>query len=202
MIIKIVCAGVSGFKNLYRPDPDEFLIGVDGGIYHIIEQGLNVDLAVGDFDSCDIAEVVWHCAKVKRYPADKDESDLELAVRDAVAMDAERIEIYDATGGRIDHFLAALNVIMAYSDYPIVMFDERNRVYVIKGEAVIKKEQYKYCSFFALEDGAEITLEGFKYPLTSHPLRPFDNLCLSNEIAGEAGVVRVNGKKVLVIETS
>lgn len=201
MIIKIVCAGVDGFKNLYSPDPDEFLIGVDGGIYHIIDRGLNVDLAVGDFDSCDIGEVIRHCSNVKRYPREKDFSDLELTVREAITMKGERIEIYNATGGRLDHFIAALDVVAAYSDYRLVMFDERNRIYVISSDTAVKKSKYKYCSFFALENGAEITLSGFKYPLEAYRPRPFDNLCLSNEIVGEEGLVKVNGKKILVIET-
>ncbi|MCK9536207.1 MAG: thiamine diphosphokinase [Bacilli bacterium] len=201
MIIKIVSAGPNGFKKLYHPDADEFLVGVDGGIYNIVEKGLKVDLAVGDFDSCNIEEVIIHCSKVKFYPEKKDLSDLELAVQEVLPMKSDKIEIYNATGGRIDHFIAALNVIISYSDYNIEMFDERNHICIIRENTIFKKSKYKYCSFFAIENDTIISLSGFKYQLNKYHLHPFDNRCLSNEIVQEEAQVTLNGKRLLVIET-
>lgn len=201
MIIKIVNAGVNCFKNMYRPDPDEFLVGVDGGIYNIIELGLGVDLAVGDFDSCNIEEVITHCSEVITYPKEKDYSDLELALQGVLQKGARRIEIYNATGGRLDHFIAALNLVIRFAHYNVEMFDERNHIYVIDKTTVIKKSHYKYCSFFAAEESVHISLSGFKYNLKDHLLLPLDNLCLSNEICDEEGKITFEGKKVLVMET-
>src|SRR5690554_1286882 len=148
MIVKIVSAGINSFKKIYRYDADEFLVGVDGGIYNIVEKGLKVDLAVGDFDSCNIEEVIMHCTKVKFFPKKKDKGDLELAIQEIIPMNARRIEIYNATGGRIDHFIAALNVAIKYSDYNVEIFDDRNYIRVISENTVLKKDKYKYYSFF------------------------------------------------------
>lgn len=201
MIIKIVGAGTNDFKNLYRPDPGEFLVGVDGGIYSIIDKGLDVDLAIGDFDSCNINEVIAHCSRVITFPPKKDHSDLELAIREIASMRAKRIEIYNATGGRLDHFIAALNVLVCYAGYNIEMFDERNHIYILRDDTMLKKTKYKYYSFFAIETGTIISLTGFKYELHDYKLSRHDNLCLSNEITKSEAVVRINGRAVLVIET-
>ena len=73
MIVKIVCAGENHFKNLYKKDQEEYLIAVDGGLNTISEMNLVADLAIGDFDSCDINE--YNCYKEKiTYNKIKDES--------------------------------------------------------------------------------------------------------------------------------
>jgi len=201
MIIKIVSAGSNGFKNIYQQDENEFLIGVDGGIYNILEMGLKVDLAIGDFDSCNIEEVIMHCSNIKTFSKEKDLSDLELAVLEAIPMKAKRIEIYNATGGRLDHFIAAVNIIILYSEHNIVMFDERNYFQIIKKDSIIKKDKYTYCSIFALEENTIVSLLGFKYQLENHHLPIFNNLCLSNEILEEKARIKVNNKRVLVVQT-
>src|SRR5262249_59879246 len=67
------------------------------------------DLVIGDFDSADPAALeaaVAGGAEVRRYPADKDQSDLELALHAARAGGAKRVIVVGGSGGRLDHFLA------------------------------------------------------------------------------------------------
>lgn len=201
MIIKIICAGTDSFSRLYQPDPEEKLIGVDGGMNVLIAMGLRADIALGDFDSSDYETIRYHCDAIRVLPKEKDLGDLELAVLEVINQDFEKMIIYNVTGGRLDHFYAALNIVAKYGEKHIEIQDDYNRIYAVKDSYVILKSEFRYCSFYALEDRTLITLKGFKYPLLNYSLKRFDNLCLSNEIVDEASI-ETNGRKVLVMETN
>jgi len=199
MIVKIVCAGENHFKNLYKKDQEEYLIAVDGGLNTISEMNLVADLANGDFDSCDINE--YNCYKEKiTYNKIKDESDLELAVIHAFKLNFEKIVIYNATGNRLDHFYASILLLNKFSKKNIEIVNNNNKIKVINETTVFKKSEYKYISFFALEEDVVITLEGFYYNIKDYKLETSNPLGLSNEIKEEGKVV-INNKKVLVIES-
>ena len=199
MIVKIVCAGENHFKNLYKKDQEEYLIAVDGGLNTISEMNLVADLAIGDFDSCDINE--YNCYKEKiTYNKIKDESDLELAVIYAFKLNFEKIVIYNATGNRLDHFYASILLLNKFSKKNIEIVNNNNKIKVINETTVFKKSEYKYISFFALEEDVVITLEGFYYNIKDYKLETSNPLGLSNEIKEEGKIV-INNKKVLVIES-
>lgn len=93
-----------------------FVIGVDSGIGHAHALGLTVGLAIGDFDSVAPAElerVERSGGSVVRYPAEKDATDLELALDAALARQPKRIVVLGAGGGRDDHHLANLLLLAA-----------------------------------------------------------------------------------------
>ena len=199
MIVKIVCAGENHFKNLYKKDENEYLIAVDGGLSVISKMNLVADLAIGDFDSCDINE--YNCYKEKiTYNKIKDESDLELALIHAFNLNFEKIVIYNATGNRLDHFYASILLLNKFSKKNIEIVNSNNKIKVINETTVFKKSEYKYISFFALEEDVVITLEGFYYNIKDYKLETSNPLGLSNEIKEEGKVV-LNNKKVLVIES-
>lgn len=199
MIAKLVCAGADSFRELYIPEEGELLVGVDGGTMKIIEAGLRPHLAIGDFDSGDLAFIARHAERLVIFPERKDYGDLELAVREIAPLKPEKVLVFNGTGGRLDHFLTAVNVLIRYSDLNIEILDGRNSIKIVAGSVEVPKSAYKYCSFFAVEEGTVISLSGFKYNLKEHRLAPYDNLCLSNEVE-EAGLVRTN-KKVLMVRT-
>lgn len=202
MIIKIVCSGKNDFKELYTPSSEEMLVGVDGGIYEILSLNKKVDLAVGDFDSCNLEEVVMNCERIRIFPKEKDYGDLELALMEVKDIECERIEIYNATGHRLDHYHAAINILAKYANLNIWLIDKRNRIRILDRDYYkIEKSDYNYISFFAIDDGTRITLKGFKYELNNYSLKRFENLGLSNEIVGEYGEVELNLKRVLMFES-
>ena len=96
-------------------------------------------VVVGDMDSADAARVEAVAAAgvpVIRTSSDKDESDTELAVLEAVRLGATRITVLGALGGpRLDHELA--NVwLLALDDLggvPTALLDERVRVTLLGG---------------------------------------------------------------------
>src|SRR5687768_15193697 len=87
----------------------DLLIAADGGALALLRAGLLPRLVIGDMDSLDaasLAELAERGVELRRYPREKDETDLELALLHAAAAGATAIDILGALGGRWDHTLA------------------------------------------------------------------------------------------------
>lgn len=211
MIIKIICAGQDSFSKLYKRDEGEFLIGVDGGADTLIKNRLPIDLAIGDFDSSSITRIKNRSKATIIYQPHKDKSDLELAIKHISSQEfrvdyitnrvIEKIIIYNATGKRLDHYQAVLNVIIRYMHLPIRVIDGHNMIEIVNSKTTFKKSDYQYISFFAVDEQTVISLRGFKYDLKQHPLSVYDSLCLSNEIIAEEAILETNNKKILVFHS-
>ena len=94
--------------------PGSLVVAADGGARLARCAGLRVAHVVGDFDSLDAAdrrELEMEGAELHPHPADKDFTDLELALELActlagTARAPRRILVLGGTGGRLDHFVA------------------------------------------------------------------------------------------------
>ena len=85
------------------------VVCADGGAMHASRFGIPPDLIIGDLDSLTAEQVAaFERAGVEiiRYAEEKDETDLELALRHCVEAAASSITIIGAFGGRIDQTLA------------------------------------------------------------------------------------------------
>ena len=128
------------FKSLYFEESNEYLIGVDSGLEYLLDLNKKIDLAVGDFDSINqnlIEKIKLKCKKIINLDINKNMTDLAFAL-DYVYnnMDYDSIEVYGGIGGRIDHFLANLNLI---SKYNFSMRDNSHYIYLLsKGKKEIK----------------------------------------------------------------
>jgi thiamine pyrophosphokinase len=118
----LVCAasveGSSELVSVLAPNAD-LIIAVDGGGLACLEAGVTPDALVGDLDSSDsetVERLVALGVPVHRFPAEKDSTDLELAIREARAQGADEIVVTAATSGRLDHTLAALAALASAAD--------------------------------------------------------------------------------------
>ena len=77
------------------------VIAADGGMNHAKTLGITPELWVGDFDSVTKEiEAEFAAVPQKRYPHDKDNTDGELAVAEALARGATSLVLAGAFGGR------------------------------------------------------------------------------------------------------
>lgn len=72
----------------------------DAGYQTLSKLGARIDRVVGDFDS--MGEVPVH-PNVRVHPAEKDETDMMLAVRTGLHLGYRSFLIYGGLGGRLDH---------------------------------------------------------------------------------------------------
>ncbi|WP_050181491.1 thiamine diphosphokinase [Domibacillus robiginosus] len=210
MIIRIVAGGPEAELPELKKSSDvtEQWIGVDRGALYLLDQDIIPSRAFGDFDS--ITEQEWErlAAKISnhvQFPAEKDETDLEIALNHAISQKPEMIFLYGVTGGRLDHFFGAVTLLLKKDlPCPVVIIDRQNELSIYSpGEAVIKrKEGWPYVSFFSLNERVEgLTLSGFKYPLDNYTIQLGSSRCVSNEIVEKKGVFSFRSGILMVIRS-
>lgn len=186
------------------PQIDCDYIGADKGALLLAQNNIEMEVAIGDFDSIDQKELPFiekHAKKLICLNPIKDDSDSEAALKEALKRGYNEIFMTGAFGGRIDH--SYYNIRLAFK-HPncLKLWSRNNLVYALKeGVYNIEKENYKYISFFA-EEHARITLEGFEYPLKEQNLTKDDIYTLSNSIVDQCGVLTVHEGNVLVIQSN
>lgn len=196
------------------------IIAVDGGLAFCDRASLIPTHLVGDFDTIDtiILEKYIHqdAICVHQYVPEKDYTDTDIAVKLAISLicttdmavlkDENRyvaqgscdnqIHILGATGTRLDHVMANLQMLKNIMEAGIqgAIIDANNYIEMIKGQRVLEKAAAfgKYISLIPVSmDLSGITLEGFKYPL-NHACTHFgESLCVSNEIVEEVGCITI-----------
>jgi thiamine pyrophosphokinase len=93
----------------------DIVVAADGGARHAAALGLNVDRVVGDFDSLPEEardELARRGAAFLPSPAGKDETDLELALLDALQAGVKQAVVLAAAGGRLDMTLANVGLLL------------------------------------------------------------------------------------------
>ena len=165
---------LAGGDSALLPKDHDVYIGVDGGCLKLLEQGLPLDIAVGDFDSVsetDLRQIQTQAKQVIQSIPEKNDTDLELALKAAFEAYPEAgVTVYGAFGGRLDHFLS--NIFLPTDPYltpymeQIQLVDGQNRlIYRPAGYHEIQPDPaMSYVGFMPVGEGyLEIT--GAKYPL-------------------------------------
>ncbi|MCL6450127.1 MAG: thiamine diphosphokinase, partial [Acetobacteraceae bacterium] len=212
--------------------PDDFLICADGGRRCAARADLTPELVIGDLDSCPaapeaarpgasaaagaagragaqtIAQTVAPTAipapRVVRYPCDKDFTDLELALEHALAAGFREILIVGAVGGRLDHTLTNVHLLLraARAGAFACLAFPGGRLWTLVGPARHRLEgrPEDIVSLIPLSPEATgVRTEGLKYPLRGETLRWDQGRGVSNRlVAGEAEVSLDRGALAVV----
>ena len=186
-------------------DPGAIVIAADAGVHEAERIGLHVDLLVGDLDSADpaaVARVEATGGRVERHPADKDASDLELALVAAAAADARRVLVLGGDGGRLDHLLgnAFLLASTRFAELRIDAVLGAARIHVIRDERTMEGVAGELVSLFAAGGPAlGVSTEGLRWRLDGDDLLPGSTRGLSNEFVEETAIVHVGDGVVLAV---
>jgi len=195
------------------PDPESALaiplgarvIAADRGLEHALALGLDVEIAVGDFDSASpeaVARAEASGTRIERHSAEKDATDLELALDAALALGPEGILVLAGDGGRLDHLLSTL-LLLGSSRYEAVEIDAfvgPARVHVVRGQRAIEGSVGELVSLLALHGPAEgVRTEGLAYPLEGETLEPGSSRGVSNVFAATTARVRLDRGVLLAI---
>jgi thiamine pyrophosphokinase len=186
----------------------DFLICADGGANHAALSRRLPNLLIGDLDSITPG-VLKQCENagciIERFPCEKDETDLELALINAeeqARLVSERdIWLYGATGKRIDHFMGNIALMLAYArkGYRIRLADPEHESWILQGHECIRRSPGQGLSLIALSEKAVVTTEGLYYPLQQGVLFQDSPRGMSNVFLGEEVVIQVHSGWVLVV---
>ena len=213
MIINIVAGGPENLLpnlNDYQEKAVTW-VGVDRGVFNLLKRKIRPAVAFGDFDSVSPEELVYIESQVnelKQYQPEKNETDMELALNWAIEQGPEVIRLFGATGGRLDHLFANVQLLIGpllEGKHGNISIIDRSNYLEVKGPGcytIHKKEAKKYISFVPITVNVRnLTLEGFKYPLRNRHISIGSTLCISNELISDYGTFSFSEGILIVIRS-
>jgi thiamine pyrophosphokinase len=186
----------------------DFLVAVDGGLRHLEALGFPPDLLIGDLDSVTQAQLQRLSGgktEIIRFPIEKDQTDLELALLEVIKRGVDEIAIIGGLGGRIDQTLANLFLLLLpdLTGKNVYMLTQNEKVFVIQGQQVIQGEEGDLISLIPLNGDANgVTTIGLKYPLTNETLKFERSRGISNRMLSDQAEVKVKEGFLLCVHTS
>jgi thiamine pyrophosphokinase len=186
-------------------EPDDMVICADGGTRHALDLGLAPALIVGDLDSLDLkdrAQLAAADAPLRSYSKDKDETDLELAVREALTRSPSSIVIVGALGSRLDHTLGNISIL---SDPALLAVDCRlddgiEEAFFCRDRSRVRGEAGDVVSLVPW--GIAVTgvhTEGLRWPLRGETLHPYRTRGISNEMLSDVADVDIETGLLLIV---
>lgn len=187
--------------------PDDFLVAADGGLRHVFALGLTPHLLIGDLDSVrvdQVAEMEKQGVEIRRFPPEKDETDLELAVRAVQTAGYGAVLLVAATGGRLDQTLGSLYLLTdpAWQDGWVRLEDGREEVFLIRKTGQVHGIKGDVVSLLPVDEKASgITTQGLAYPLSNDTLFRCQTRGISNVMREETATIHVGQGALFCIHT-
>lgn len=189
MIVAIVSGGTPPSEKLLKSylKKVDFIIAADKGCECLYNYNIIPDLLLGDFDSAN--KEILDNAKLKikeilEFPPEKDYTDTEIAIMEAVKRGAEKIYLFGATGSRMDHTLGNIGLLLTYKKKGVILeiIDNNNRFYLSKNNMILQGKHGETISFHALSDKVvNLEIKGGKYKLENYDMSLLEPRAICNE---------------------
>jgi len=203
--IVVIAAGDADPRAAVHLPPEVPVVAADGGVDTALALGLDVTVAVGDFDSVTtrgLDTAARQGSRVIRHAEQKDATDLELALDEALLLGAGRIIVVGDPGGRLDHLTAGLALLghERYADVEIDAYLGAAAAHVIRSERRLDGTPGELVSLLALHGPAEgVVTEGLAYPLRGETLEPGTSRGVSNVFEAPSARVTVASGVLLAL---
>ena len=177
------------------------VVCADRGITYCQKAGVQPDYLLGDGDS---AGGSWHWAKEKgagihKYPSDKDETDLQLALAYILKEDKTAgIVITGVWGGRFDHNYNNVYSALAAAERtagPVVLSDEKETMAILPGpdELSIKfASEPEAISVLPLSESITVSIEGTKWEIKEKIVKKTNIYTISNRLKQESSLLKIS----------
>jgi thiamine pyrophosphokinase len=186
----------------------DVVIAADGGANRLPKTGRRPDLVVGDMDALPAEtqrELQRAGAELETYPAEKDQTDGELALDAALKRGADEIVVVGAFGGaRLDHMVGNL-MLLAHEDFAaidVALVTEHATFRALLGPGILELEGAPG-DWVTLEPLSEVArgvaTDGLRYPLRHDELVRGSTRGVSNELTERRGSIEVGEGLLLVV---
>ena len=204
------------FVNGTIPDPDlarsvltrgDYIVAADGGLNHLRRLSIQPDLVVGDLDSVSADErlVLENSGvEIELAQVEKDETDLELAIRSVIKRGFKQIILAGALGNRVDHTLGNIYLLgmPGLEDVEISLDDGMVEIFLVRNRKEIHGSAGDLVSLLPVNGVAEgVITSGLYYPLNGETLLTFYTRGISNLMTGNCAAVSLTSGLVLCIHT-
>ena len=188
-----------------RPEEGAITIAADVGWRNAERLGITPKILVGDFDSLGEPNVP-EGTEVLQVPAEKNETDTQLAVGLAISRGAEQITVIGGLDGRLDHTLSNLAILedLERRSFHGVITDGKNRVRFLRNNStLIPRSGFRYLAILAADPVIKgVSIEGVKYPLKKAMLRRDHQYAVSNEIEKNCALIEVRKGGAWIVESA
>ncbi len=207
MRVIIVGAGEAPGVELIKKHHTEntVIIAADGGANVLDSYGIVPNILMGDFDSISEQTLKTYenkCEEVRRFPVQKDETDLELCADKAVSMGADEILFMGVMGGRFDHAYASLLVLNRILDKceKCAILHENQRMYLLSGRGEFCAKEGSMFSVMPFLGSCRYTVSGnVKYSAKNLVLEGNASIANSNETTDGKFSIEIEGKAIVCI---
>ena len=201
------CLIISGGD--FAPLPEnleyDYVIACDHGYDHALKLGIEPNLILGDFDSCDFDKETVKDIPVETYPVCKDDTDTMLAVKKALSLGYRNIVIVCALGSRFDHSLANIQSMAYIAEHggECELFGKGEQLKSLcNGSIELPKKENYSLSLFSLTDKCEgISIKGSEYDCEDVTLTNTFPLGVSNKWKDDVVTVSVRSGILLTVES-
>jgi len=202
------------FANGVLPDPqkarslvkpDDFIICADGGTRYALGLGLDPGVVIGDFDSLGPEEsekAERAGAQIIRYPHDKNETDLELALYHALELKPSSIIILAALGNRLDQTLGNVALLSdsRLDELDVRLDDGVEEAFFCRSKSELHGMAGDTVSLIPWGGRVKgVRTEGLKWPLNNETLHPERTRGISNELLGNSAIVNLSSGLLLIV---
>jgi len=153
---------------------------------------------LGDFDSLTPEFLNQMPGDIVQPAPNQDASDLDKAIEWALQHGACRITITGATGGRVDHTLTNISILMKYAGHAVRIVEDWGEAQIITREATIQGTPGDTLSLVLFAPAKGVSLTGVRWVLHDEDLAP-GSRGVSNEFTETAAHIRVREGTVLAV---
>ena len=206
MRVAVVANGTVDDRAIYHEvvRGADLVICADGGANTAVTFGWIPQVIVGDMDSvCSdvLSELERGGCEVLRHSPRKDETDLELALVEAVGRGGTEIVVLGATGGRIDHTVANMMLLSlpALADRQVRILGGDAEVMLVRESACVHGLPGDTVSLIPIAGDANgVSTDGLEWELSEGTLVLGYARGVSNVMTAEIARIRVEGGLLLV----
>lgn len=177
--------------------PGARLVAADRGATRMARYGLVPDVVVGDFDGASPPRGI----PARAFPTDKDLTDGELAVVEALSSGAGRLLVVGAFAGRFDMALSHLALLRRARQAGTLasLTDGVTEALLATRGAIPAGRPGQTCSIIPLSQAARLDSRGLRWPLDGLSLTWDTARGVSNEVAEPGAFVRLRSGQALVV---
>jgi thiamine pyrophosphokinase len=185
--------------------PGDPLLAADGGTHHVLALGFVPSIVIGDLDSLTADErqqIIEKGVRLLEYPADKNQTDLELALEYALQQGFREILIVGALGGRLDQTLGNLSLLAdpRLSALDVRFDDGVEETFFVRGRSQVRGQTGDTVSLIPWGTPVTgVTTDRLRWTLRGETLYPHKTRGISNELLGETASIEIASGLLLVI---
>jgi thiamine pyrophosphokinase len=183
----------------------ETIIAADGGTRNALALGLTPSVVIGDLDSLTEEQrqtLTLAGTQFLAHPPDKNETDLELAVKWAAGQDYSPILVLSALGGRLDQTLGNLALLSdpALAQVDIRLEDGVEEAWFVRDSTQVSGVAGDILSLIPWGgdvDGVRTT--GLRWPLIGESLFSSQTRGISNQLLADTASISITSGLLLVV---